>query len=389
MKKIIIFLLIILLQQGVLALDNLRNVGIAKYAVLEVVNNNTPIRDTNSENSIRMTHLLKGSVVFADKQTKDYYRVVLDNNYFGFINKKNVEVQAIIPEKRFDAIEKITKSETKKDYKIFIETPFLAATQFKEDTKNLNFTLFDNHFDPKNIKFDNDKNFSYPKKIDTKFQLKYSNSAPLFGYGIEKFNKGYVLSIKKAPKINKKKPLKNITVIVDAGHGGNERGACAFGYEEKNINLQISKKLKRELQKKGARVYLTRKKDKKVTLSKRIEFAREKNADIFLSIHQNSLPNRKDIDKKYGVGTYYYRNQSKGLAQSIQKNLLVATKFRDDKVNHASFAVVRPTEFLSVLVECGYIIRKQEVDKLIEPKFQKNLSKAIVKGVEDYLRNNY
>ncbi len=389
MKKFILLLLILLIQSPLLAQSNLKNVGIAKYAVLEVLADNTPLRQKDCENSNRLTHFYKNTILFADKQTPNYYRVVLDNDYYGFINKKAVEVQAVIPEKRFDSIEKVTKIETKKDYKIFIETPFLGATQIKEDSKTLNFTLFDNHFDPNKVKIEKDTKFQYSKKIDTKFSLKYSDKLPLFGYGIEKYNKGYILSIKKSPKINKKKPLKNIVVIIDPGHGGSERGACAFGLEEKTINLEISKKLKKELRKRGAKVYLTRKKDKKVTLNKRIEFAKEKNADIYLSIHQNSLPNRKDIDKKHGVGTYYYQNQSKPLAQTIQKNLIVATKFRDDKVNHASFAVIRPTEFLSVLIECGYIIRKEEANQLVDSKFQKKISKAITKALEDYLKESY
>ena len=61
----------------------------------------------------------------------------------------------------------------------------------------------------------------------------------------------------------------------------------------------IAKKLRRELKKRGARVYLTRKKDKQVGLYDRVDFAKEKNADILLSIHQNSLPDRKDIVNKY------------------------------------------------------------------------------------------
>ena len=57
-------------------------------------------------------------------------------------------------------------------------------------------------------------------------------------------------------------------------------------------------------------------------MNDRITFAKEKNSDILLSIHQNSLPNRKDINIKHGVGTYYYHNQAKPLAEHIQNNLL-------------------------------------------------------------------
>ena len=61
----------------------------------------------------------------------------------------------------------------------------------------------------------------------------------------------------------------------------------------------------------------------------------------------------------------------------------------DDKVNNRSFALTRPSEQLSVLIECGYLIYKPEADKLIDKKFQKMIAQAIVKGCEDCLRENY
>ena len=134
---------------------------------------------------------------------------------------------------------------------------------------------------------------------------------------------------------------------------------------------------------------LTRKRDKQISLNDRIAFAKEKNSDILLSIHQNSLPNRDDIDKKHGVGTYYYHPQARPLAQKIQDNLLSATNFKDDKVNFASFALTRPTSQLSVLIECGYIIRKEEAEKLTNRKFQKLIARAITKGCEEYLKESF
>ena len=115
----------------------------------------------------------------------------------------------------------------------------------------------------------------------------------------------------------------------------------------------------------------------------------KKDSDILLSIHQNSLPNPKDIDKKYGVGTYYYHPQAKSLAQKIQQNLVSDTKFRDDKVNYASFAITRASLPVSVLIECGYIIRKEEAEKISDKKFQKIIAKAITNGCKQYLKENF
>ena len=389
MKKIL-FLLILMLFQNVLALDELKDVGIAKYAVLEVIEDNTPLREKANENAKRITHLYKDTVLFADKENKNYYRVEIENNKYFWVNKKYVEVQAIIPEKRIDNIKKITFKEEKNKYKLNIETDFKSPYIINENGNNLNFTLYDNYFDPIETKIVNKNgSFELPLAFVDDLEIKYKNDKPLFGYSVESYEKGYILNVKKSPKINPKKPLKNIKVTLDAGHGGYEKGACCFGLEEKNINLQIVKKLRKELKKQGAKVYLTRKKDKKVDLYERISFANEKDSDILLSIHQNSLPNPKDIDKKHGVGTYYYHPQAKNLAQKIQENLISATKFRDDKVNYASFAITRASLPVSVLIECGYIIRKEEAEKISNKKFQKIIAKAITKGCAQYLKDNF
>ncbi|GBF23531.1 N-acetylmuramoyl-L-alanine amidase, partial [Candidatus Gastranaerophilus sp. (ex Termes propinquus)] len=107
---------------------------------------------------------------------------------------------------------------------------------------------------------------------------------------------------------------------------------------------------------------------------------------LLISIHQNSLPDIKDVNKKHGAGTYYYNDMAHPLAQEIQKELLLATGFRDDGVNFASFALTRPTEMVSVLVECGYLIHPYELKKLICKEFQKEIAKSIRLGIENYLR---
>ena len=389
MRKIL-FLLILMLFQNVFALDELKDVGIAKYAVLEVIQDNTPLREKADENAKRITHLFKGSVLFADKENKNYFRVELKDNKYFWVNKKYVEVQAIIPEKRIDNVQKISFKEEKNKYKINIDTDFKSTYIIKEGNNNLDFTLYDNYFDPVSTKVikQNDK-FELPQMFTNDLNLKYTNNKPLFGYDVESYDKGYILTVKKSPKINYNKPLKNIKVTLDAGHGGDEKGACAFGLEEKTINLQIVKKLRKEFKKQGAKVYLTRKKDKKTDLYERISFAKEKDSDILLSIHQNSLPNPKYVDKKHGVGTYYYHPQAYPLAQKIQENLLEATKFKDDKVNYASFAITRATLPVSVLIECGYIIKQDEAEKISDKKFQKIIAKAITKGCAQYLKERF
>lgn len=389
MKKIIFLCMLIFLFQNSLAEEILEDVGIAKYAVLEVKEDNTPLREETNENSKRLTHLYKDTVLFADKKTGDYYRVELGDEDYYWINNKFVEVQAIIPEKRFNDITKIKYDETKDKYKFIIKTNSFGPYKIKEEKNKLQTVFYDVHFDPNTVKAFDNPYFKVSDLIDTKFQIDYFSQDNLFGYKVEKDDDSYIFEVKKTPKINPKKPLKHIKVTLDAGHGGNELGACCFGLKEKDLNLKITKYLKRGMKRNGAKVFLTRKKDKRVELYDRVKFAQEKNSDILISIHQNSLPNRNDVDKKHGVGTYYYNEEAKPLAKKIQDNLLVATNFKDDNVNYASFVLTRPTMPISVLVECGYIIHPQEAQKLSQKKFQKEIAKAIRKGCEEYLLENF
>ena len=125
MKNWILFLLL-LLAQGVFA-SELQDVGIAKYAVLEVLSDNAPLRQKDNENAQRLTHLFKNAVLFADKQNDNYFRVELEENNYAWINKKFVEVQAIIPEKRFDNIDKIIFKNDKNKFSAYIQTPSQSA----------------------------------------------------------------------------------------------------------------------------------------------------------------------------------------------------------------------------------------------------------------------
>ena len=239
MRKLL-FLLVLLLTFSSNAAEKLQNVGIEKYAVLEVINDNTPLRTEDNENAYRLTHLFKDAILFADKQNENYYRVELNDNEYVWVNKKLVEVQAVIPEKRFENIDKISFKETKNAYTAQIDTSLRSAFLFKESGNNLEFNLYDNRFDPIETKIvNNNTAFKLPNTIENGLKLNYISDKPIFGYYLDKAEKGYNLTIKKAPKINQNKPLKNIRIVVDPGHGGDEFGAKGFGYEEKTINLQI------------------------------------------------------------------------------------------------------------------------------------------------------
>lgn len=388
MKRLFILTALFLFTlNGAYALNDapLKDIGIAKYAVLEISRDYSPVRYEPNINARRFSHLRKGVVMYADKQMGDFYRVDLGLNNYYWIEKKFVEVQGVIPNKLVQDVKKIEFRENKKKYNVLIPMDIQNSYSFVETSDGLKFSLYDvNYTNAVNIK-NKSGSFNFSSWGKSVLNMQYISPA-LFGYDVKTNKEGLLVEVKKIPKINPKKPLNNIKIVVDPGHGGEETGVCAFDYQEKDVNLQMSKKVKKALEKKGAKVYMTRKRDKYVALYDRINFAQEKEADILISIHQNSLANPKDVINKHGVGVYYYNKQAKPLAQSIQDSLVKQSGFRDDGVNFASFALNRPTNPVSVLVECGYLIDKNEMEKLTDKKFQKIYSKALADGVENYMR---
>lgn len=385
MKKF--FILLLFLLYGVLSVyaieeEGLEDIGIAKYAVIEAKADFSPVREAPDENAKRFLHLRKGFVVYADKEYKNFYRIDLGEDKYYWMEKKYADIQAIIPQKRIQKAEQIKISEDKKKYSIFIPLEIQNSYSFKEVPDGLEFYLYDT--DAKNAEIKNKPHcftFSHPK--DNILKVKYITPV-LFGYEVFAHKKGLIVEIKKLPEINRKKPLKNIKIVLDPGHGGVDPGVCASGIKEKDINLKVSKQIKNALKKRGAKVYMTRKKDKYISLYDRVHFAQEKQGDILLSIHQNSTLQKNQ--QKHGTGTYYYNNQALALASNIQKITAGETKLKDDGINRASFALTRPTYPVSVLVECVYLTNKEDVQKITNKKFQKSFSHALAKGVENYLR---
>lgn len=181
--------------------------------------------------------------------------------------------------------------------------------------------------------------------------------------------------------------LKNVKVVIDAGHGGKEPGAVGcLGDIEKDMNLKMAKALKSELKSQGYNVVMTRKADKYVSLNDRINYAIARHGLIFVSLHMNSIPESADPNTHKGTGTYYYTEFSKPLAESIQEEMVTSLGTKDNGVIQASFAVIRPTEYVGVLVETAYMINPDDVELYKSKDFFKKTAVGITNGINKYLK---
>ncbi|MBU3876529.1 N-acetylmuramoyl-L-alanine amidase [Faecalicatena sp. AGMB00832] len=180
-------------------------------------------------------------------------------------------------------------------------------------------------------------------------------------------------------------------IVVDAGHGGSDPGKVGINQAlEKDVNLQISKKVKANLEKQGYVVVMTREDENGIAdskaedLKKRVSIINETKPVLALSIHQNSYPG----ESIHGSQVFYYTHSKDGenIAKTMQEALLAADpeNKRQAKAND-TYYVLKKTEVPVIIVECGFLSNSQEAEKLINDEYQETLAEAICNGVQKSL----
>ncbi|MCX7749581.1 MAG: N-acetylmuramoyl-L-alanine amidase [Clostridia bacterium] len=192
-------------------------------------------------------------------------------------------------------------------------------------------------------------------------------------------------------------------IVVDPGHGGIDGGATVGGTLEKDINLAISKKLKEYLEQEGYAVVLTREEDislDKLSDSKGSRHQRDLNArkdiingssaQLFLSIHVNCNLKRPQTDSAIVFYSNKYE-QNKELAYCIQSALNSFTykgiKRTIHKPQKGSYFLLKHSNVPGVIVETAFLSNKLDRELLQKEDFRDEISRAIVKGVEQYLKD--
>ncbi len=221
-------------------------------------------------------------------------------------------------------------------------------------------------------------------------------------------------------------------VVIDAGHGGHDSGARCDGKQEKDLVLKITKKLYEEFKDEGYKVYLTRNRDRFLTLGQRTRLADKKDAAVFISIHANAISDTSRFDVVEGVETYYLQKtrdersqriaarenasvlkgtdklsqdviidavlngpkiiESQKLAIDVQQHMIKNLNgdyddVKDGGVRPAPFYVLVGASRPSILVEVGYITNPKERERLFTSNYQEEIVEGIVEGVNRYLDN--
>ena len=195
-------------------------------------------------------------------------------------------------------------------------------------------------------------------------------------------------------RVKPKKPLSGKIITVDPGHGGRDAGTSYQGLYEKDLNLEISKVLKKVLEKAGAKVYMIRNDDsdlsskwdsakKRGDLYRRILKIQENESDLYLSIHINY----HYYSSVSGAEVLYHPINPNNLvlAESIMNEFKADLK-TDREVIKTNLYLYSNTRVPGVLIECGFISNPNERYLLQKESYQEKISKAITKGVENYFK---
>jgi len=234
----------------------------------------------------------------------------------------------------------------------------------------------------------------------------------------------------KAVKPAPKKARKNFVIAIDPGHGGRDSGAVGkYGTYEKDVVLQISKRLKKRVDKgRGMEAFLTRDTDKYLTLRQRIQKARAKHADLFISVHadaneNNSVrgssvyilsekgassemaywlaKNENQVDVEMAGTTLDSNNKvlsqvlldltqsaaigdSLDLAQDVLSELGTVNRLARKGVESANFGVLRSPDIPSLLIETAFISNPREEKQLKTARYQNQIANAVYRGIRRY-----
>lgn len=225
------------------------------------------------------------------------------------------------------------------------------------------------------------RNTLFSKNIDDLISLSSANvSEPVLKSNLE--------NSQPDQSINNAIINKNITIILDAGHGGVDGGTDVDGVLEKDINLDITLRLGKLLKDIGVNILYTRETDEYISLKNRIQIINTLNADFLISIHNNSFIEDTKIN---GTSTLYYTNKnesdtrldSKKLAEIVQTELVGKLKTRDaGAILRSNLGILKLVKIPSIISEIAFLTNPTDRGNLMREEFRQNTAEAIATAVE-------
>ena len=227
------------------------------------------------------------------------------------------------------------------------------------------------------------KNVSYEQIQDGIFRITiYLKNKQHWGHSI--YYKGNLLTIriKQQPK---NLSLANLTIAIDAGHGGSNTGAGGpTGVSEKELTLAVSLRLQQVLESEGVKVLMTRTTEKFVDNKERILMYRDNEPDLLISIHLNSSG---DPIKAGGTSSLYKYVGFRNLSYFLNKRMMQLGLKEYGNIGAFNFMLNSPTEYPNALIETLFLSNPEEEMLILDPNFQQKMADKILVGIKDFLQS--
>ncbi|OGS37225.1 MAG: hypothetical protein A2506_06060 [Elusimicrobia bacterium RIFOXYD12_FULL_66_9] len=195
------------------------------------------------------------------------------------------------------------------------------------------------------------------------------------------------LDLRRAPRVSRSKPLAGLRIMLDPGHMPSATGAIGpLGTKEMDVNYVIAQSLGELLAHDGAVVLVTRSSTTdEVSLGDRPRQALERAADLFVSLHNNALPDGANpFAKPRGFTVFYYHTHSLALARAMHAAYAAKVPLPDEGMQWGNLYVARLTAMPAVLIENAHMIIPDQEARLNDPSFRKDLAKAMASGIRAF-----
>ena len=203
-----------------------------------------------------------------------------------------------------------------------------------------------------------------------------------YGYSITYNGNSLLLKIRRVPAVAN---VRNMTIAIDAGHGGTNLGASGTksGILEKDYTLLFARELQKLLKKQKIKVLMVREADTTIENRDRVLWAQQNNPDVFISFHLNS----SGRSAAKGVSTYYKHIGYRSFTESILKRLLEIKKLEEfGNIGSFNFQPIQPTDYPSCLVEVAFLSNTEDEKMILDPKFRSRVANQVLLGIKDWMK---
>ena len=264
--------------------------------------------------------------------------------------------------------------------------PFLVEQQ----RDHITLTLYGTQASPEIIKFlQNDslvRMINWVPEASDRVRLSFELTRAPFGYlAMYDPARGFILRLRRPPRVSVARPLQGLTITVDPGHPpGGAVGPTRLS-EPEGV-LPVAMKVRDMLEQRGARVILTRTNMDPVDLHLRSVIARQTNSSALVSIHLNAFGDGVNPFPNVGTSTLFFHPQSEPLARLVQAGMMREMGLRDLGIHYQNIAIGRTTWMPSIICEGAFLMVPEQENALKTPEFQERYARGVVDGIEAYFR---